>query len=53
MDGGKVIDVAAFFDTKHFDAFWSRQRVKSVDRNAVVTGRATAKDDGPGGVCSQ
>jgi len=24
MDGGKVIDVVAFFDTKDFDAFWSR-----------------------------
>jgi uncharacterized protein len=24
MDGGKVIDAIAFFDTKDFDAFWSR-----------------------------
>jgi len=24
MDDGKVIDVVAFFDTKDFDAFWSR-----------------------------
>ena len=24
MDGGEVIDVVAFFDTKDFDAFWSR-----------------------------
>jgi len=24
MDGGKVIDVVAFFDTRDFDAFWSR-----------------------------
>jgi hypothetical protein len=24
MYGGKVIDVVAFFDTKDFDAFWSR-----------------------------
>jgi ketosteroid isomerase-like protein len=24
MDGGKAVDVIAFFDTRHFDEFWNR-----------------------------